>query len=433
LSLLPRPEEGGGGGRPPAGGLTKGAQGGVNVVTFGCRLNACESDKIAAQGAADGVTDTVVFNTCAVTAEAVRQARQQIRKARRERPGARLVVTGCAAQIDPAAFAAMPEVDLVLGNADKVAPGALWKSGVQVGDIFAARLPFPSRGGERSRAYVEVQNGCDHRCTFCIIPFGRGNARSVPAERVVDEVRSLAGAGYAEVVLTGVDLTSWGAELAGAPKLGDLVGRILDAVPELPRLRLSSIDAAEIDAALLARLAGDARLCPHLHLSLQSGDDLILKRMKRRHASADALNLIETVRRARPETAFGADFIAGFPTESDAAFENTLAFVEAAGLAYLHVFPFSPRPGTPAARMPQVARAVVKARAARLRGAGDAALARHLDRQVGRVVEALVEQPGRARAADFTEIAFKDAAAVGALMPVRITGHDGRRAVGTLA
>jgi threonylcarbamoyladenosine tRNA methylthiotransferase MtaB len=410
---------------------------GVDVVTFGCRLNAYESDKIAAQAAADGVGDTVVFNTCAVTAEAVRQARQQIRKTRRERPDARLVVTGCAAQIDPAAFAAMPEVDLVLGNADKAAPGALLGSGNLVGDIFAVRpathVPFARAGGERARAYVEVQNGCDHRCTFCIIPFGRGNARSIAAERVVAEVRGLARAGCAEVVLTGVDLTSWGGELAGRPQLGDLVGRILDDVPELPRLRLSSIDAAEIDDALLTRLASEERLCPHLHLSLQSGDDLILKRMKRRHSSADALRLIERVRRVRPDTAFGADFIAGFPTETDAAFENTLGFVEAAGLAYLHVFPFSPRPGTPAARMPQVARDVVKDRAARLRAAGDAALAGHLDRQVGRTALALIEQPGRARAGDFTEIAFDAPAQTGALVPMRLTGHDGRRALGEAA
>jgi threonylcarbamoyladenosine tRNA methylthiotransferase MtaB len=446
----------------------------LDVVTFGCRLNAYESDAVRAQGAADGVADAVVFNTCAVTAEAVRQARQAIRKARRERPGARLVVTGCAAQIDPAAFAAMPEVDLVLGNVEKAAPGALLASErVRVGDIFAARPPLTSplpvfageratdsavelmdgeaaarpsvalshasgrgevrAGGAKARAYVEVQNGCDHRCTFCIIPFGRGNSRSIPAGRVVAQVRSLVRAGYAEVVLTGVDLTSWGGDLAGAPSLGDLVGAILDQVPELPRLRLSSIDAAEIDAELMRRLADEPRLAPHLHLSLQSGDDLILKRMKRRHSSADALALIAAVRRARPDTAFGADFIAGFPTESDAAFENTLAFVEAAGLGYLHVFPYSPRPDTPAARMPQVAREVVKHRAARLRASGDAALARHLDRQVGRRVAALVEREGRARAADFTEIAFEGEATVGALADVKLVGHDGRRALGVLA
>jgi threonylcarbamoyladenosine tRNA methylthiotransferase MtaB len=408
----------------------------IEVITFGCRLNAYESDAIRAQAAADGVTDAVVFNTCAVTAEAVRQARQAIRKARRERPDARLVVTGCAAQIDPGAFAAMPEVDLVLGNAVKAAPGALAGGArVQVGDIFApeARAPLRSAslshaGGEaaaRARAYVEVQNGCDHRCTFCIIPFGRGNSRSIPAENVVVQARSLVRAGYAEVVLTGVDLTSWCVDGAA---LGDLVGRILDEVPELPRLRLSSIDAAEIDPELLRRLGAEARLAPHLHLSLQSGDDLILKRMKRRHTSGDALALIAAVRRARPDTAFGADFIAGFPTESDAAFENTLAFVARAGLVWLHVFPYSPRPGTPAARMPQVAPEVVRERAARLRAAGAAALARHLDRLVGREVEGLVEQAGRARAADFTEVAFDGAAATGALTKFLVTGHDGRRA-----
>jgi threonylcarbamoyladenosine tRNA methylthiotransferase MtaB len=453
----------------------------VDVVTFGCRLNAYESDAIRVRAAADGVADAVVFNTCAVTGEAVRQARQAIRKARRERPGARLVVTGCAAQIDPAAFAAMPEVDLVLGNADKAAPGALLRSGVQVGDIFAAHPPLTSlpltsqpltsplpasgeratdgraaaelplrnpalsvalshasgrgevRAGPRARAYVEVQNGCDHRCTFCIIPFGRGNSRSIPAARVVAEVRALARGGCAEVVLTGVDLTSWGADLDGAPRLGELVRRILREVPELPRLRLSSIDAAEIDETLLAGFADEPRLCPHLHLSLQSGDDLILKRMKRRHSSADALALIAAVRRARPDTAFGADLIAGFPTETDAAAERTLAFVEAAGLAYLHVFPFSARPGTPAARMPQTPREAVKERAARLRAAGDAALVRHLERQAGRTVEALVERAGRARAADFTEIAFEGEAGVGALAKLRLTGHDGRRALGAPA
>ena len=416
--------------------------GALEVVTFGCRLNAYESEQVRAQAIADGIGDAVVFNTCAVTGEAVRQARQAIRKARRERPGARLVVTGCAAQIDPASFSAMPEVDLVLGNAEKSAPGALVTAArVQVADIMQLR-ENPSRpvGGltERARAYVEVQNGCDHRCTFCIIPFGRGNSRSIPAARAVDEVRKLASAGYAEVVLTGVDLTSWGAELpplktGGAPTLGSLVARILADVPELPRLRLSSIDAAEIDAELMACLANEPRLCPHLHLSLQSGDDLILKRMKRRHSSADARSLIEAVRRVRPDTAFGADFIAGFPTETDAAFENTLAFVEAAGLAYLHVFPYSPRPGTPAARMPPVGRDVVKHRAARLRAVGDAALIRHLDRQVGRRMEALVEREGRARAADFTEIAFEGEALIGALVELTITGHDGRRAVARLA
>jgi threonylcarbamoyladenosine tRNA methylthiotransferase MtaB len=288
-------------------------------------------------------------------------------------------------------------------------------------------------GGLRARGYVEIQNGCDHRCTFCIIPFGRGNSRSIAPERVVAEVRGLARAGYAEVVLTGVDLTSWGADLTGAPALGALVRRILAGVPELPRLRLSSIDAAEIDPELMAALADEPRLCPHLHLSLQSGDDLILKRMKRRHSSADALALIEAVRRVRPETAFGADLIAGFPTETERAFANTMAFAEAAGLAWLHVFPYSPRPGTPAARMPLVAKDIVKERAARLRAVGAALLERHLASQVGRRVEALVERDGRARAADFTEIGFSGVAEVGRLVSLTITGHDGRQAIGALA
>ena len=403
----------------------------VDVVTFGCRLNAYESEQVRDRAAADGIVNAVVFNTCAVTGEAVRQARQAIRKARRERPDARLIVTGCAAQTDPAAFAAMPEVDLVVGNAEKSAPGGLFGAGVRVGDIMSLRETSTQAVDglkERARAYVEVQNGCDHRCTFCIIPFGRGNSRSVPAERVVEQCRRLAAAGYNEVVLTGVDLTSWGADFDGAPTLGQLVGRILKLVPELPRLRLSSIDAAEIDAELMACLANEPRLMPHLHLSLQSGDDLILKRMKRRHLRGDALRLIEDVRRVRPDTAFGADFIAGFPTESEAAFDNTVRLVEEAGLSFLHVFPYSARPGTPAARMPAVAGAVVKERAARLRAAGDAALGRHLERQVGRRITALVERPGLARAEDFTELAFDGQAAAGALVAGRVTGHDGRRA-----
>ncbi len=403
----------------------------VEVVTFGCRLNAVESEALRERAAADGVTDAVVFNTCAVTGEAVRQARQAIRKAARARPGAKLIVTGCAAQIDPAIFSAMPEVDLVVGNAEKIRAGALLGRGSFVGDIMAevstSAVAAASQGG-RARAYVEIQNGCDHRCTFCVIPFGRGNSRSTPAEMVVERVRVLAEAGYAEVVLTGVDLTSWGADLAAAPSLGLLVRRILREVPELPRLRLSSIDAAEIDAEFMACLAEEARLMPHLHLSLQAGDDLILKRMKRRHSRADALRLIEGVRRVRPETAFGADLIAGFPTETDAAFENTLALVEDAGLAYLHVFPYSPRPGTPAARMPAVAGPVIKARAARLRAAGDAALVRHLDRRVGSVVSALVERDGRARAEDFTEVTFAGTAQAGQVIAGVIAARDGTRA-----
>ena len=406
---------------------------GVDVVTFGCRLNALESQAIRERAAADGLSDAVVFNTCAVTGEAVRQARQAIRKARRERPGARLIVTGCAAQIDPGAFAAMDEVDLVLGNAEKSAPGALTEQTlrVRVSDIMAVRETAPhlvAGFAERARAYVEIQTGCDHRCTFCIIPYGRGNSRSVPAGGVVDQVRRLVEAGYNEVVLTGVDLTSWGADLPGAPTLGLLVRRILKGVPTLPRLRLSSIDAAEIDADLMACLADEPRLMPYLHLSLQAGDDLMLKRMKRRHSRAQSLDLIEAVRCVRPETAFGADLIAGFPTETDEAFENTLALVGHAGLAFLHVFPYSPRPGTPAARMPQVARRLVKDRAARLRAAGDTALARHLDRRIGRPVVALTERAGQARAEDFTEIAFDGDVAPGTLISGVVAGHDGRRA-----
>ncbi len=412
----------------------------VDVVTFGCRLNAHESDLIRARAAQDGLTDAVVFNTCAVTGEAVRQARQAIRKARRARPDARLIVTGCAAQIDPQAFAGMAEVDLVLGNADKSAPGAyaaLAPGGrVRVNDIMSVRetaghlagdLDFT--GGDRARAYVEVQNGCDHRCTFCIIPFGRGNSRSAPAGEIVARIAALADQGYGEVVLTGVDVTSWGADLPGTPTLGQLVARILRLVPHLSRLRLSSIDAAEIDADLLRCFAQEERLAPYLHLSLQAGDDLVLKRMKRRHSRAQSLALIAAVRAVRPDTAFGADLIAGFPTETEVMFDNTLSLVDEAGLAFLHVFPFSPRPGTPAARMPQVGKALAKERAARLRARGDAALIRHLDRQVGRTVAALVEKPGVARAPDFTEIVYGGDGAPGSIVPLRIGGHDGRRAI----
>jgi threonylcarbamoyladenosine tRNA methylthiotransferase MtaB len=347
----------------------------VDIVTFGCRLNTYESEVIRKRAAEDGLTDAIVFNTCAVTTEAVRQARQAIRKARRERPGAKLIVTGCAVQIDPAAFAAMDEVDLVLGNAEKSAAGAYLPKPelgrVRVNDIMSVRETaghLIDGLKDRARAYVEVQNGCDHRCTFCVIPYGRGNSRSAPAGEVVEQVRRLAAQGYHEVVLTGVDITSWGTDLPGEPTLGQLVARILKLVPDLPRLRLSSIDAAEIDPDLMRCLAEEPRLMPYLHLSLQAGDDMILKRMKRRHSRADALKLIADVRAVRPDTAFGADIIAGFPTETEEMFENTLALVEEAGLAFVHSFPFSPRPGTPAARMPQLARPEIKARAARLRG-----------------------------------------------------------------
>jgi threonylcarbamoyladenosine tRNA methylthiotransferase MtaB len=403
--------------------------GAPRVITFGCRLNAVQSQALREQ-ASNQLSDSVVFNTCAVTAEAVRQARQAIRKARRERPEARLVVTGCAAQIDPQAFAAMDEVDLVVGNAWR--PEAFAKDGprVRVTDILAESPASPAVSGlaGRARAYVAIQNGCDHRCTFCVIPYGRGNSRSQTAEEVVRQVKGLVEKGFREVVLTGVDLTSWGTDLEGQPHLGDLVERILSEAPDLPRLRLSSIDAAEMDGRMLDLFGAEPRLMPHLHLSLQSGDDLILKRMKRRHSRADALCLIAAVRRVRPETAFGADFIAGFPTESEAAFDNTLAFVAEAGLAFLHVFPYSARLGTPAARMPQHAPELIHARARRLRDAGKAALIRHLDHKVDAQVTALVERDGQARAEDFTEVSFNGVAKSGALITGTVTSHDGRRA-----
>lgn len=414
---------------------------GVDIVTFGCRLNAYESEVIRTRAAEDGLSDAVVFNTCAVTAEAVRQARQAIRRARRERPGAKLIVTGCAAQIDPAAFAAMDEVDLILGNAEKSQAGSYRtlpqtpEGRVRVNDIMSVRETaghLIDGLKDRARAYVEVQNGCDHRCTFCIIPFGRGPSRSAPAGEVVRQVVALADQGYQEVVLTGVDMTSWGADLPGQPTLGQLVQRILRMAPHLQRLRLSSIDAAEIDPDLLRALGEEERLAPYLHLSLQAGDDMILKRMKRRHSRADALQLVAAVRARRPDVAFGADLIAGFPTETEEMFENTLRLVDEAGLAFLHVFPFSPRPGTPAARMPQLPREVIKARAARLRQAGEAALGRHLHRLAGRRVCALVERPGMARAPDFTEISFKGEAPTGAMAWLRIEGQDGRRAIASL-
>jgi len=412
----------------------------VDIVTFGCRLNTYESEVIRKRAAEDGLSDAVIFNTCAVTNEAVRQARQAIRRARRERPDAKLIVTGCAAQIDPAAFAGMAEVDLVLGNAEKSQAGAYADRPeaprVRVNDIMSVRETaghLIDGLKDRARAYVEVQNGCDHRCTFCIIPFGRGNSRSAAAGEVVEQIRRLTAEGYNEIVLTGVDMTSWGADLPGAPTLGQLVARILKLVPDLPRLRLSSIDAAEIDPDLMRCLAEEERLAPYLHLSLQAGDDMILKRMKRRHLRADALRLVEQVRAVRPDVAFGADLIAGFPTETDEMFDNTLRLVEETQLAYLHVFPFSPRPGTPAARMPQLNRGVIKDRAERLRAKGREALGRHLDRQVGRTVSAVVEKPGFARGADFTEIDFDGAGEPGQIVSLAVTGHDGRHARARLA
>jgi threonylcarbamoyladenosine tRNA methylthiotransferase MtaB len=412
----------------------------VDVVTFGCRLNAAESEVIRREAERAGFADTVVVNTCAVTTEAVRQARQAIRALRRERPQARIVVTGCAAQTEPQTFAAMGEADLVLGNTEKL-KAAAWgqaRTGFGGGDArktlvsdimavkdSAAHLIDAFSG--RTRAFVQVQNGCDHRCTFCIIPFGRGNSRSVPMAAVVEDVRRLVANDYREIVLTGVDITSYGADLPDAPRLGTLVKQILKHVPELKRLRLSSIDSVEADRDLLDALAGDDRLMPHLHLSLQSGDDLILKRMKRRHLRADAIAFADTVRRLRPDVAFGADLIAGFPTETEAMFENSLALVDECALTHLHVFPFSPRPGTPAARMPQVARDIVKDRARRLRERGALALKRHLDAEVGVTRRVLTESHKSGRTAYFTKVALTVPAEPGQMLDLKMAAHDGRQ------
>ena len=381
------------------------------ILTFGCRLNAAESAAIDALMA--GVDDTVIVNTCAVTAEAERQARQAIRRARRARPDARIIVTGCAAQIDPQRFAAMPEVDRVVGNLQKFVAASYAPDGdrVQVADIMAAReiLEPPLPTESRERAFVQVQQGCDHRCTFCVIPFGRGNSRSVPAGALVDQVRAVVAAGCAEIVLTGVDLTAYGADLPGTPTLGALVRRLLRLIPELPRLRLSSLDPVEIDDALWRALAEEPRLMPHLHLSLQAGSDLILKRMKRRHTRADALAACTRARTLRPDVAFGADLIAGFPTEGEDDFGATLDVIAQGDIAYLHVFPYSARPNTAAARMPQLPGPVIAERAARLRDAGARALARFLDRQVGRTASVLVEGSGLGHTENFSPVHRIDA------------------------
>ncbi len=417
----------------------------VDVVTFGCRLNAYESEVVRRHALAAGVADAVVVNTCAVTAEAVRQSRQAIRRLKRERPHARIVVTGCAAQTEPATFADMPEVALVLGNAEKVSAevwraqrarlaqacfGTAAEEKIEVNDIMAvtetaAHLVEGFEG--RARAFVQVQNGCDHRCTFCIIPYGRGRSRSVPMGEVVREIRGLCERGYREVVLTGVDLTSYGGNLPGAPGLGRLVQGILTHVPELERLRLSSIDSVEADRDLLDAFAGDARLMPHLHLSLQAGDDLILKRMKRRHLRADAIAFCAEVRRLRPGVVFGADIIAGFPTETEDMFARSLDLVDECALTHLHVFPFSPRPGTPAARMPQLPRALIKDRARRLREKGAAALRRHLDAQVGHRHRVLTESQVLGRTEHFTPVRLDGRAAPGVIVDLAVAGHDGRQ------
>jgi threonylcarbamoyladenosine tRNA methylthiotransferase MtaB len=417
----------------------------VDVVTFGCRLNAFESEVIRREAERAGLNDTIVINSCAVTNEAVAQARQSIRRLKRERPGARIVVTGCAAQTQPDMFAEMAEVDRVIGN-DKKMRGEAWQDSrvafdaspfgigssekIAVADIMAVKAMAPHllEGFQRGlpRVFVQVQNGCDHRCTFCIIPYGRGNSRSVPMGAVVDQVRALVERGHAEIVLTGVDLTSYGADLPGAPKLGMLTRQILRHVPELKRLRISSIDSIEADRDLLDVIADDERLMPHLHLSLQSGDDLILKRMKRRHSRSYAIEFCAQVRRLRPDIAFGADIIAGFPTETEEMFKRSQDLVEECDLTFLHVFPYSPRPGTPAARMPQVRGEVIKDRAKRLRAAGEAALRRRLAGEVGSVRQVLIESDRQGRTEHFMPVAI-EGDTPGAVRTLVMKGHDGAR------
>jgi threonylcarbamoyladenosine tRNA methylthiotransferase MtaB len=406
----------------------------LEIVTFGCRLNAYESEVMRKLAADAGLEDTVIVNTCAVTQESVRQARQAIRKARRERPHAKIVVTGCAAQLDPARFSAMAEVDHVIGNGEKAEARTFQglclgeNERVTVNDIMSVKETaghLIEGFGAQARAYVQIQNGCDHRCTFCIIPYGRGPSRSVPAGEVVAQVRKLVDNGYAEIVLTGVDITAYGADLPGDITLGELTTKILKLVPELKRLRLSSIDSVEADDALLRAIAEEERLMPHLHLSLQSGDDLTLKRMKRRHSRAHAVDFCKRVRRLRSDVVFGADLIAGFPTESDAMFAGSLSLIDDCGLTFLHVFPFSARPGTPAARMPQINGALIASRAAALREKGVEALQRHLMNAKGRHIEVLMESAGRGRAGDFTPVKIEAPMRAPKLIDAVVSGHDG--------
>ena len=420
----------------------------VDIVTFGCRLNAYESEVMRSEADRAGLNDTIVINSCAVTGEAVAQARQSIRRLKRERPWARIVVTGCAAQTQSQMFADMAEVDRVVGNDDKML-GETWtraraaleavrssgetaRDKIAVSDIMSVRRMTPPRldGLQKRlpRAFVQVQNGCDHRCTFCIIPFGRGNSRSVPIADAIAQVRSQVERGHPEIVLTGVDLTSYGADLPDAPKLGQLVKKILREVPELARLRISSVDSIEVDRDLLDVIAGDERLMPHLHLSLQSGDDLILKRMKRRHSRQQAIDFCAQLRRLRPDIAFGADIIAGFPTETEDMFNRSLDLVEECGLTFLHVFPYSQRPGTPAARMPQVESGLIRQRAGRLRAAGDAALRRRLESEVGKSRGILIESATQGRTEHFLPVAIRGEMP-GAVQRLAISGHDGARLV----
>jgi len=411
----------------------------IETLTFGCRLNAYEGEVMKAEAEKAGLDNAVIINTCAVTAEAVRQARQAIRRAKRENPDRRIVVTGCAAQTEARSFGDMAEVDLVIGNADKMKAesytplvfGTQLNDKVQVNDIASVRETaghlIEGLDG-RTRAFVQVQNGCDHRCTFCIIPYGRGPSRSVPMGLVVDQIRKLVGNGYREVVLTGVDVTSYGPDLPGSPSLGKLVQAILRHVPDLPRLRLSSVDSVEIDAALFDALS-DRRLMPHLHLSLQSGDDMVLKRMKRRHLRADTLAFVEKARALRPDLVLGADIIAGFPTETDEMAENTLRMVTEADLTYLHVFPYSPRSGTPAARMPQVERSLAKARAARLREAGEQQFQKLCRSRLGTIENVLVERATIGRTEQFVPVRLSDGRP-GEIVAIEIAGADGSGLIG---
>ena len=403
----------------------------VDLQTFGCRLNTFESEIMRGHAEKAGLSNAVIFNTCAVTSEATRQARQAIRKARKENPDAEIIVTGCAAQTQPELFSAMPEVSRVLGNEEKL-KATSWLKGrngprVDVADIMGVtemQLPMIDRLTGRTRAFVQVQNGCDHRCTFCIIPYGRGNSRSVSIADAVEQVKRLVAQGHSEIVLSGVDLTSWGADLDDRPRLGSLLARILRDVPDLKRLRLSSIDSIEADEGLVDVIAGEARVMPHLHLSLQSGDNMILKRMKRRHSREDSIAFCDRLRSRRPEMVFGADLIAGFPTETDEMFQNSLDIVDACGLTFLHVFPFSPRPGTPAARMPMVEQAVSKRRAAALREKGAERLSGFLAAQVGTRQDVLVETPAMGRTAQFALAKFDTAMVPGAIVSVRVTGVE---------
>jgi len=412
---------------------TRNAQ--AKVVTLGCRLNAYESDVIAANARDAGEGAAVIINTCAVTNDAVAESRRQVRKAARENPKAKIIVTGCAAQIDPTMFANMAEVDQVLGNHEKMNPMSFGPDApserIRVNDIMSVRETAPQFMGSentpsfksqsRSRAFLQVQNGCDHRCTFCIIPYGRGNSRSVPAGEIVGSIKSLVGQGYNEVVLTGVDLSSWGSDLPGTPPLGDLIRRILKLVPELKRLRLSSIDPAEVDEVLFEMLTSVPRMSPYLHLSLQSGDDMILKRMKRRHTRQDAIDLCQRLKTARPDFTFGADIIAGFPTETDDMFKNSLTIISEIHIPWLHVFPFSARIGTPAAKIPPVDGTIVKARAKALRDAGESEKDQHLKTRIGSEDTALFEETGFGRLPDFSRIRVDNPASAASLARVKIT------------